>query len=264
MRKIIVRISVFTIAAALAALVAVMPQTGGSTVRADAPAPIRYVLDSCDTPDNFTNVQSPDRTNFIEGTGCVYSSGSVPTISAIFRNVEHDKLPPFSKAYVEFYVYVEDVDNIYESQFELNSTGANDIFERSFSFSKTTAPIGNGWNFLSLKLDEFAETSPTNPFNYNELVGMRLYIVTKSGLNAVRLDDIVITDTPTIDAVRAAGIHPKSTAKPVIDLVVKDDVANPGNRPLLTWLAGGGAAAAVLLFAGSTVVLVLKKKKAAQ
>ncbi|MDR1094435.1 MAG: hypothetical protein LBL66_09850 [Clostridiales bacterium] len=253
------------IAAALATL-----SLAAGTARADGwesgePAPeepkeITYVLDECDTTDNFLALHAVDRSNYITGGGSVYHQGSVPAVSALFRNLDRSKLPPLADAYLEMYFWIEDADKIQEGQIELNSTGANDIYEIMFVISRTTIELDSGWNYVSLKLSEANESDPSRKFDYANLMGMRVYTVSKSGtVNAIRLDHIILTDTPKLAAVKEAGIHPQSASYTVIDLVVDESVANRGTAGYWIWLAG--AAAATAGFGAAAAILFLKGRK---
>ncbi|GHV00255.1 hypothetical protein FACS1894211_07190 [Clostridia bacterium] len=247
---------------ALAAAVLLALPLSRGTARADGEAAggITYVLDECDTTDNFTNIRSIDRSNFVTGEGCVYNQGAVPTISAIFRDIDHAKLPPFNTAYLEMYIWIEDVAKVQEGQIELNSTGAFDIYERMFVISRATIELDSGWNYVSLKLSDSNESDAGRSFDYSKLMGMRIYAVSKPNMtNAIRLDHIALTDTPQLDAVKKDDIHPQAKINPVIDKVVDESVVNRSATGYLIWLTVAGAAA--VGFGTGALLLLLQRKK---
>ena len=161
------------------------------------------VLDDCDTADKCTNITYPDTRNFIEGSASLFHSGTTITYNSVFPQFAASEMPAFDEAYLELYIYVENLDLMTaDGQIELNSSGVNDMEEIYFVFSKDKIRLQNGWNFISLKLSDFIPTD--GKFVYSELIGMRIYAV-GSETNALRVDNITITDTPTIDYIRANG-----------------------------------------------------------
>ena len=184
------------------------------------------ILDECDSADNWANI-FVDTTNYITGKGSLYNRSVVANLNAVFRNLDTSKLPAFQNAYLEMYVYFSDVGNISmgggHGQIELNSSGSNDIQEIYHDFNPAKIALKDGWNFISLKLTDFSPTD--GKFVYSSLKGMRIYAISKNGNpNIIRLDNVVITDTPKYASILQNGFTAKSTPYYRIDMVVDETV----------------------------------------
>ena len=213
-----------------------------------------------------------DATNYVTGTACVCETAPVPDFEAVFGTIDHSALPPFADAYLECYIYIDDLANIQESRISLNSSGIADINEISHGFIGSIN-LSNGWNYISLKLTDFynddgdydwsggSKGDLIDPFDYSQLLGFRFYlIVAQAGTtNTVRFDNIILTNTPKIDQVRAHGIYPKSTSPTTINMVVSDAVVNKDRTPYIIMLSICGGLAVIL--AASGVFILLRKPR---
>lgn len=170
------------------------------------PAGNTFVVNTCDSADQWGAVYV-DKRNYVEGKGSIFDNSAVATVNAIFKNLDTSKLPAFEDAYLEMYVYIDDVERMSlgggHGQIELNSSGVNDICEIFYDFNPEKIALKNGWNFISLKLSEFSPTD--GKFVYSKFMGMRVYSICTHGTNTLRVDNITITDAPKIDYIRAHG-----------------------------------------------------------
>ena len=265
----------YFVTALLSLLLAVLPLIGiafqPASVSAAETEGKTVVLDNCDSSLAFkgTSNLNVDTTNYITGTGSILSVNTLGTINAVFRNVDHASLPAFEDAYLEMYLYIGNVDNIATEggALELTSSGVNDMDEISMAFTPTKIGMKTGWNYISLRLADFAASSanPGGSFDYNNICGMRIFAFPKdySELLEIGVDEIIITDAPRIDTVREEGIEVKHSPHSSIEYKVRDDVAgmvtdgNPSVAAIVVGCIGG----AVFVASVAYIVIITVKKR---
>ena len=179
-----------------------------------------YVLDSCDNASNCVTSKIADTSNYVEGSGCVYTNNEAGRITFEFRNIDYDALPRYSSAYLEFYYYVEDVSNISAGQIELTSSGYEDVNELNYDIGVNSG-FKKGWNFVSIKLSSMNN----NGFSYNKLYGFRIFMLParKDSFFVCRVDNIVISSVSHKEEVERNGIISYSKEKLKLQQKISDD-----------------------------------------
>jgi hypothetical protein len=192
-----------------------------SGVKADATDEITYVLDSCDNADYCITAGQGDKTNFVEGTGSLYTNNDAGRVTFVFGDIDYGALPPESSAYLEFYYWVEDAENIYLGQIELNSSGYADVNEINYDLSASSG-LTTGWNFISVKLTQM---KTEGPFSYGKIYGLRIFMLPKKTNSFIcRVDNIVLTNVSHAEQVAASGITAKSLPPVILNRVVSENV----------------------------------------
>jgi hypothetical protein len=143
-------------------------------------------LDNCDAITGWggssSNVRSLNTIDYMEGTACVQSVGSV---SEEFKKVFSSPFnsgSTLSNGVLKFWYYISDVSLTSTVRVEVGSGGKADTDELQWSLSG----IKNGWNELSLRTSTASRTGTTNLAAIN---WFRIY-ATKSGSITTRIDDI--------------------------------------------------------------------------
>lgn len=221
---------------------------------------IVYVLDSCDDATNFSTSTIADHRNYVEGTGSVYSNNEAGRVTAIFPNVDSSQFPAFEEAYLEFYYYITDIENVVSGEIELNSSGYEDVNEINYSIGRSTQGLGTGWNFISLKLTDF---NRSGNFVYEDLMGFRVFMLGANGSMQVRVDNIVLTNVSHMKDVQETGITVLGTPQISMPQKVSDsviEVPESGSGPA-AWVAWVLGTVAVILAAGATVLFIASRRE---
>lgn len=154
---------------------------------------INCILDSLDESTNVRGAYFVDHSNFVEGTGCLYSRAQTVNMTVQFHSLDHSLLPEESKAYLEFYVWVEDKSIMQNCVIEINSSMVDDLNEKTTDISSR---LTNGWNHVSLRISSLAGNG--GAFDLKKLRAFRIYSSATSANRkvALRIDRLMITDTP--------------------------------------------------------------------
>lgn len=182
-------------------------------------AEVVYVLDSCDNASDCITSKIADTSNYVEGTGSVYSNNEAGRVTFEFRNVDYAALPKYSSAYLEFYYYVEDVTNIKAGQIELTSSGYEDVNELNYDIGKNSGFV-NGWNFVSIKLSSMKN----NGFSYKKIYGFRIFMRPENDESFIcRVDNIVLSSVSHKAEVEKFGITSYTKTKIQLQEKISDD-----------------------------------------
>lgn len=228
------------------------------------------VLDDCDKSDAFTNIYTVNHTSYIKGTGSILAASPLGTINAVFQGIDYNNLPAYEDAYLEMYLYVGDADNITDGgALEITSSGINDVDEITYIFTPQKIAMKSGWNYISLKLEDFQGSSGNvgGSFNYNKICGMRIFAFPKDGSKFLEIgvDEIILTDTPRFEEVKASGITVKGDKYPSMDYIVCGDTSAQlfGKGALTTTATVLIVIGSVLLLGaiGGAIYIIVKKRK---
>ena len=174
--------------------------------------------------------------------------------------MDSSQFPAFEEAYLEFYYYITDIENVVSGEIELNSSGYEDVNEINYSIGRSTQGLGTGWNFISLKLTDF---NRSGNFVYEDLMGFRVFMLGANGSMQVRVDNIVLTNVSHMKDVQETGITVLGTPQISMPQKVSDsviEVPESGSGPA-AWVAWVLGTVAVILAAGATVLFIASRRE---
>ena len=214
MKKTISLFAIFLIFSFLA----VMPFSA-DVVRADDATVC--VLHDCDTTSFVRGTYFTDRTNFIQGNGCLFQRAQTVNLNLQFHLLDHSLLPDYENAYLEFYLWVENKSIMANCVIELNSSLVDDLNEKTTNILNR---IGNGWNYISVRVRDLSGVGGV--FDYANLRAFRIYSSASSAVEkvAIRLDYMIMTDRP--NTIEKESIVSKSEPRSPLGTVPAHDYYN--------------------------------------
>lgn len=185
-----------------------------------------YVLHDCDTTDGIKGLRHIDRDSFMQGSGCLYSINAPCSITASFKPVNSELLPAFEDAYLEFWLWIDDISNLGNDQcyFRLMNTLDVENYAISYRFNEAVSDISSGWNFMSFKLTDFTQVNPLKTFDYGKLSGFVVQAWPRWRPIAIRIDNVCITDKSSLDEMLGANVKPQTSKPADIELTVMREV----------------------------------------
>lgn len=255
-------------------LLILTPGTAG--VYADD-AGITLLLDDCDVG-TAMSAQYVDTYNMVQGEGCVVTN--YWGFMGYYRPMDFSAIP-VGNAYLEFYLYIDDLNLTSGLFLSLNSSAmpynadpgnpdsGND--ERhaynEFYWDISGLEYRRGWNYVSMKLSaaEIANGAP----DFTAITQFRLVVwrpakMGEEGLTSfLKLDYITVTDTPktvSLYVLEAADVDkrhtvPKKVASDIMSMYDKGFY----KYSVVVYIVSG---VVILLSGGAIMFLILKKKGA--
>ena len=233
------------------------------------------VFDDCDIGNNMF-AQYVDTYNMIQGEGCVATN--YWGVVTYHMPVDFSSIPE-EDAYLEFYLYIDDLNLISGIFVSFNSScmpirnpdnQANDErhAENEFYWDISGYDYRRGWNYVSLKISD-AEIAYGAP-NFSAITQFRMVVwrpssLEQSGLTSyLKLDYISVTDTPKTvseEVLAAADVDKRSTVPQKIssNLEMMYDKGILNNTVLIYIITG--CVALVSIAAVVTIVLLDKKRR---
>lgn len=198
----------------------------------------RFVLNGCESESDVYKANSAtavDDKNYVSGKSSLQVKSIIPSIYLDVRSETDTAYIPFANAYLEFYLFIDDVTHMdyygaivlsSESQ-PLSEATQENAQANSFvwTYDSFRNDLKSGWNYLALKLDE-AVFNGSNPEGaYVNLKYLTTYEIAKTkpefadadwetkvmqgGLYTliIGIDEIAITDMPRLYGGENGGIE---------------------------------------------------------